>query len=454
MLEYMEKYCENIRQDLDGTYVAVLKPEYAIDGLRVIKCDNATGDIKNDRWVTIRGTHVLIGRDGRIAAGAGGKLNGLKFGTWFNPKGKPKAMKLPKTWGSDAGRGVKRETLTQLGENGKTVKVKGKVAKLKIPKGTTIKNLMKSSDPAIKGTQAQLKRAINALNTSRHNKELNHQFTNKMFDAFESAPAGTKISLVGSHGREQTAVRTDRGYKVNGREVSVHSVVTAAQSGTAKIESYPKRQAFKFDATEPKRVSGSYNPSQLVDIRTPKDRSEYHHEPNDTLVKSMQYWKNPPTVAQRLRRKKALKAVQDYSNMDEQEYKGLIANRSSKSRQTNQRLEYYIAHQPRHKGTIHKAVDMSQADFDKYVSLMNKGSAFGANSVTTWSSNPRMTATKSDKPCNIIFTKKDGFSKSASINDFGDRNEGAVLVSKSQSMRIKRVLMAGEGFMQVEVEEV
>ena len=454
MLEYMEKYCESIRQDSDGTYVAVLKPKYAVEGCRVVKCDNATGDIKNDRWVTIRGTHVLIGRDGRIAAGAGGKLNGLKFGAWFNPKGKHKAMAMPKIWGSDASRGVQKETMKQLGKDGKTVKVKGKVAKIKIPKGTTIKNLMKSSEPALKGTQAQLKRAINALNTSRHNKELNHQFTNKMFDAFESAPIGTKVKLIGSHGREQTAVRTDRGYKVNGKEVSVNSVVAVAQSGTAKIADYPKRQAFKFDATEPKRVQGSYNPSKLVDIRTPNDRSEGHHAAGDVLVRSMQYWKNPPTVAQRLRRKKALKAVQEYSNMDGKEYKDLVANRSLKSKQTNQRLEYYIAHQPRHKGTIHKAVDMSQADFDKYVNLMHKGSAFGANSVTTWSSNPNMTATKSDKPCKIIFTKKDGFSKSASINDFGDRNEGAVLVSRSQSMRIKRVLMAGEGFMQVEVEEV
>ena len=454
MLEYMEKYCESIRQDSSGTYVAVLKPKYAVEGCRVVKCDNATGDIKNDRWVTIRGTHVLIGRDGRIASGAGGKLNGLKFGAWFNSKGKHKAMKMPKSFEGDArARGVRKEKLTQIGENGKTVKVKGKVAGVKIPKGMTIKKLMKSTDPGLRGTQVQLSRAINAMNRSRHNKEFNHQFTNKMFDAFERAPIGTKLRI--SFGREEhVATRTDRGYKVNGREISVNAAVTAAQSGTVKVERYPKRSAFKFDETEPKKVTGAYSPSKLVDIRTPNDRLENHHAAGDALIKSTQYWKNPPTVAQRLRRRKALRAVQNYSNMDGKEYKELIANKSARSRQTNRNLEYYIAHQPRHKGTIHKAVDMSQADFDKYVNLMKKGSAFGANSVTTWSSNPNMTATKSDKPCKIVFTKKDGFSKSASINDFGDRNEGAVLVSRSQSMRIKRVLMSGEGFMQVEVEEV
>ena len=95
MLEYMAKYCDSIRCDDDGVYVAVLKPEYAVDGLRVIKCDNATGDVRNDRWVTINGAHVLIGRDGRIAGGMGGKLNGKKFGSWFG-FGKHRAMKLPK----------------------------------------------------------------------------------------------------------------------------------------------------------------------------------------------------------------------------------------------------------------------------------------------------------------------------------------------------------------------
>lgn len=82
MLGYMEKYCNSIRLDGSGTYIAVLKPEYAIDGVyRVIKCDDVTGDLKTDRWVTINGSHVLIDdRTNKITAGMGGKFNGMKVG--------------------------------------------------------------------------------------------------------------------------------------------------------------------------------------------------------------------------------------------------------------------------------------------------------------------------------------------------------------------------------------
>lgn len=86
MLEYMAKYCDSIRCDDDGVYVAVLKPEYAVDGLRVLKCDNATGDVRNDRWVTINGAHVMIGKDGVITGGAGGRFNGKKISDFAGKK--------------------------------------------------------------------------------------------------------------------------------------------------------------------------------------------------------------------------------------------------------------------------------------------------------------------------------------------------------------------------------
>lgn len=42
--------------------------------------------IHNDGWVTMSGSHVLIGPDGRIKAGAGGRLTGKKFGSKFRDK--------------------------------------------------------------------------------------------------------------------------------------------------------------------------------------------------------------------------------------------------------------------------------------------------------------------------------------------------------------------------------
>ena len=78
MLEYMDKYCESIRQDSDGTYIAVLKPKYAIDGMKVIRGDAAK--INTDGWVTINGAHVLIDdKTFKVIGGAGGKFNGKVF---------------------------------------------------------------------------------------------------------------------------------------------------------------------------------------------------------------------------------------------------------------------------------------------------------------------------------------------------------------------------------------
>lgn len=76
MLDYMSKYCENVRQDENGKYVAILKPEFAVDGLRIIHGDG----INNDGWVTINGAHVLIDDTTfKVVGGAGGKFNGKVF---------------------------------------------------------------------------------------------------------------------------------------------------------------------------------------------------------------------------------------------------------------------------------------------------------------------------------------------------------------------------------------
>lgn len=434
MLEYMAKYCDSIRCDSDGVYVAVLKPEYAVDGLRVIKCDNVTGDVRNDRWVTINGAHVLIGRDGRIAGGMGGKLNGKKFGAWFG-LGKHRAMQLPKSFGT--GRASK---MMERDVNGNYVKVKGKKVALKAPKGA-----LRSRE-----LPPKMRTTINALNRERAGKRFTQGFRNNIIDAFENAPKGTQIR-VGA----KLVERTDRGWTYKGKEVSVNTMSNMAMMGEhIYVEKYPKRQKFEFDKTPPKQETGAYNPNKLVDIRTKGDSYENFHAPADSLMTNTKNWKNPPTVAQLLRRRKAIKAAKEFANTEN--YEAVSNNRTAKGKQMNRQLEYFIDHSPRHTGTIHRAVDVSATEFGKYQKLIEKSSAFGTNSVTSWSSNPQTTGgANADKPYKIIFTKKDGFRKSASVNDFAaTQSDGEVIVSKSTSMRVKRVLMAGPGYMQVEVEEV
>lgn len=57
------------------------------ENLRRIRAHDA------EQWRTIKGSHVLIGEDGTVKAGAGGKFNGQKFGTKGTGTSKTQAMK-------------------------------------------------------------------------------------------------------------------------------------------------------------------------------------------------------------------------------------------------------------------------------------------------------------------------------------------------------------------------
>lgn len=67
----------------DGTVMAVV--DGVVNGSSVVE---ATSDsdlqLKLDDWKTINGSHVLIGKTGRILSGAGGKFTGKVFGKPFN----------------------------------------------------------------------------------------------------------------------------------------------------------------------------------------------------------------------------------------------------------------------------------------------------------------------------------------------------------------------------------
>lgn len=90
MMDYKDKL-QVMYQTKDGRYIAILKDDYRLDGSMVIEGDleSVIADVlRADRWVTINGSHVLIGKDGNIVAGMGGQFNGFPFGANFRDKGK------------------------------------------------------------------------------------------------------------------------------------------------------------------------------------------------------------------------------------------------------------------------------------------------------------------------------------------------------------------------------
>lgn len=74
----------------DGTWFAILGNGWRYDGSMIIDATSSMElDLKiaqaryDDRWVTLEGNHVLIGGNGLIKAGVGGRLTGRKFGMRF-----------------------------------------------------------------------------------------------------------------------------------------------------------------------------------------------------------------------------------------------------------------------------------------------------------------------------------------------------------------------------------
>lgn len=100
-----------------GKYIAILKDDYRLDGSQIIEGNTysevETAATRADRWVTINGAHVLIGKDNRIVGGMGGKFNGFPFGARFGDKGKKfvknkNVVRLVKGGNSKVARTVKR----------------------------------------------------------------------------------------------------------------------------------------------------------------------------------------------------------------------------------------------------------------------------------------------------------------------------------------------------------
>lgn len=121
-----QKYC--IKHKLsNGTYLAVLNNGWRYDGSIVVEADTERElEYKlsqaryDDRWVTLNGSHILIGGTGRIKSGAGGRLKGRMFGMNFsdyeNGKKSKKGKKLIRVY----------KPMKKTGESKKVVTGKGK----------------------------------------------------------------------------------------------------------------------------------------------------------------------------------------------------------------------------------------------------------------------------------------------------------------------------------------
>lgn len=139
-----QKYC--IRHRLsNGTYLAVLNNGWRYDGSVVVEADTERElEYKllqaryDDRWVTLNGSHILIGGTGRIKSGAGGRLKGRMFGMNFSDyehgKKSKKGKKLIRVY----------KPMKKIGESKKAVAGKGKAKSgaMQITKHEEVKNAL------------------------------------------------------------------------------------------------------------------------------------------------------------------------------------------------------------------------------------------------------------------------------------------------------------------------
>lgn len=100
----------------DGTWLAILGNGWRYDGSMIIDATSSVElDLKiaqaryDDRWVTMEGNHVLIGGNGLVKAGVGGRLTGRKFGMRFkdyeNGKTAKNGKKLVRPYKAFKGKG-------------------------------------------------------------------------------------------------------------------------------------------------------------------------------------------------------------------------------------------------------------------------------------------------------------------------------------------------------------
>ena len=71
-----------------GACFAVLNEPYRLDGSLIIEGDSVASvtesAMRADKWVTINGEHVLIGKGNTVIAGMGNKFNGRRLGRLSN----------------------------------------------------------------------------------------------------------------------------------------------------------------------------------------------------------------------------------------------------------------------------------------------------------------------------------------------------------------------------------
>lgn len=151
----------------NGSSFAVLGNGWRYDGSSVI---DATSDLEldlklaqaryDDRWVTMEGNHVLIGGNGLIKAGVGGRLKGRKFGMRFKDYEHGKVSKngkrLVRPYGAFKGKGGNTEP-----------KKKTEVAPKKVTKATSNvvqgKNLLADANHKVKTYQEVGSKEVNNI---------------------------------------------------------------------------------------------------------------------------------------------------------------------------------------------------------------------------------------------------------------------------------------------------
>lgn len=120
-----------------------------------------------EQWRTIKGSHVLIGEDGRVKAGAGGKFNGQKFGQGGgSSSGNSRILKsMGGSWSKGKINGYEVE-VKHFNSGSKYGIGAGKISKLTIKKdGKTVANYDRGWDikPQDKSASAVYKKVLEEI---------------------------------------------------------------------------------------------------------------------------------------------------------------------------------------------------------------------------------------------------------------------------------------------------
>lgn len=415
----------------DNRYIVILKDGYKHDGSAIIEGDTMESVIADvvradDRWVTINGSHVLIGGSGRIKYGAGGAFNGKLFGTVFQDYNRPKAK--------NGKRLVRPYNLTGRQKS---------VAKPDKPKKEFAHKLGR-----LQGKN-KLKETIKSY---KYLKEINTDIQHGNATAeIDSLPTGSRLKLkIGNYVyRFKKNKKGEFDTTLNGKPYGIMTADGITAGNDKSICKNLRVIGMPEQIAEKKAKAGDFTVKEIGNRKT--YHPDYDADPYEIIENHLG---KKLTDLQRDKVKKGISAITEYTGVS---YARIRRNKTQEAHEQNKVIDYVIEHSPSYKGTIYRGIHLKQKEFEELIKKVENGIPFDQKGVSSWSSDARTAKSfVDDYPgfCNVVFVSRNGFKRSTSIRHLSyNQREDEVLVSRKTNMKAKRIIRASDNFLEIEVEE-